>query len=46
MFIKFKNEIIAVCLVEKFERKKEIEIDIALLCVKKDYQRKDLENRY
>ena len=37
---KIENEIIAVCLVEKFEREKEI--DIALLCVKKAYQRNGL----
>jgi ribosomal protein S18 acetylase RimI-like enzyme len=37
---KIDNEIIAVCLIEKFERKKEI--DIALLCVKKPYQRNGL----
>ena len=35
---KIDRELIAICLVEKYEREKLIDIDIALLCVKKAYQ--------
>ena len=39
---KIDRELIAICLVEKYEREKQINIDIALLCVKKAYQRAGL----